>query len=278
MLGKLLGETGDSEGAIANIRQANAINSKFAFSSDLAQVLAGRADLEEARARLGKSFWSTPATITIPGSAMPSCCLYIGNQKAYEQARRELLKRFGKTYNNWIVGERTSVACLLAPPSPDELRITSASRRAAWSLPQASRRTRATLTFDLSRAWRRIAWVNTKPQSPLLSEAAEKLPNRSAPLLVLAMAEFRSGSKTDALNSLSLAVRISDWSPTNADNQVIWVGHVLRHEAEDLILPNLPAFRQGEISAEATRTSALALLGTCQDQSRWKTAAQLCAP
>ena len=42
---------------------------------------------------------------------------------------------------------------------------------------------------------------------PLLHDAAAKLPNRAGPRLVLAMAQFQSGSTNEARKTLAAAVR-----------------------------------------------------------------------
>src|SRR5262249_16710991 len=108
-----------------------------------------------------------------------------------------------------------------------------------------------------------------KEAIPLLEEAAEKLPNRAGPRLVLAMAQFQSGSTIEARKTLAEAVRAYDWYDLRAASQLdqptIWVSHVLRREAEAQILPDLQAFLQGEHLPQDNE-ERIALLGVCQSR------------
>ena len=68
-------------------------------------------------------------------------CLFLGDEQEYRRARRDLLAQFGAATDPEIA-ERTGRACLLLPPSEDELRqaVALAERavaagRAAASLP-----------------------------------------------------------------------------------------------------------------------------------------------
>jgi serine/threonine-protein kinase len=109
---------------------------------------------------------------------------------------------------------------------------------------------------------------------PLLQRAAARLPNRAGPRLVLAMAQFRVGAAEDARRSLALAVRGYDWTAARASHTTVWVSHVLRREAEALILPDLPAFFRGEY-APRDNDERLALVGACQSRGAYRAAAQL---
>ena len=111
---------------------------------------------------------------------------------------------------------------------------------------------------------------------PLLEESAALLPNRAGPRLALAMAQFRSGCKAEARKTLAAAVRAYNWMESQADHPTAWVSHVLRREAEALILPNLPAFLRGEYQPQ-DNDERLALVGTCQSQGRYHAAARLYA-
>jgi tetratricopeptide (TPR) repeat protein len=115
---------------------------------------------------------------------------------------------------------------------------------------------------------------------PLLQETAVKLPNRPGPRLVLAMAQFQSGSPAQARKTLAAAVRAYNWNesppPSQSDLPAIWVSHVLRREAETMILPNLPAFLDGKYQPQ-DNDERLALLGICQFQRRYGTEARLYA-
>ena len=103
---------------------------------------------------------------------------------------------------------------------------------------------------------------------PLLQESAALLPNRAGPRLALAMAQFQSGCPAEARKTLAAAVRAYNWMESQADHPTAWVSHVLRREAEALILPNLPAFLRGEYQPQ-DNDERLALVGTCQSQGRY---------
>ena len=59
------------------------------------------------------------------------------------------------------------------------------------------------------------------------------------------MAQFRAGSAEEARKSLAGVVSAHNWTQGQADHTTAWVSHVLRREAETLILPELPAFLRG---------------------------------
>src|SRR5262249_23152315 len=67
-----------------------------------------------------------------------------------------------------------------------------------------------------------------------------------------------------------------NWKSNQADHTTAWVSHVLRREAEALILPNLPAFLRGEYWPE-DNDERLALVGACQFQGNFAAAARLYA-
>ncbi len=63
-----------------------------------------------------------------------------------------------------------------------------------------------------------------------------------APRLVLAMAMHRTGQVAEARKTLAAAVLSFDWRANQTRDHDDWIRHVLRREAESMILPNLPAF------------------------------------
>ena len=58
--------------------------------------------------------------------------------------------------------------------------------------------------------------------------------------LVTAMALYRKGDTDDARTALAAAVESYDWAPAKADRRDVWIPHVLRREAEAMILSNPP--------------------------------------
>jgi tetratricopeptide (TPR) repeat protein len=64
--------------------------------------------------------------------------------------------------------------------------------------------------------------------------------------------------------------------PAHADQSTLWISHVLRREAEAMILSNLQAFLRGEYQPQ-DNDERLALLGICQAQGLCAAAARLFA-
>lgn len=64
--------------------------------------------------------------------------------------------------------------------------------------------------------------------------------------LVLAMALHQNGQLAEARKTFAAAILSYDWRAIQAHDHDAWICHVLRREAEGLILPKLPAFRRGE--------------------------------
>jgi serine/threonine-protein kinase len=96
--------------------------------------------------------------------------------------------------------------------------------------------------------------------------------------LVIAMALDRTGQLAEARNMLAAAILSSGWRATEAREQSEWICHVLRREAEGLILPNLPAFRRAEYQPRVNdeRVALLAgQLASCEFEGRLGAAARL---
>jgi serine/threonine-protein kinase len=76
------------------------------------------------------------------------------------------------------------------------------------------------------------------------------------------MALYRSGQTAEACKTLAAAFQAPKWTFQNN-----WTFHVLRREAEALILPNLPAFLEGKYQPR-DNDERLALLGAGQFANR----------
>jgi DNA-binding NarL/FixJ family response regulator len=70
--------------------------------------------------------------------------------------------------------------------------------------------------------------------------------------LVLAMALHQDGQLAEARKTLAAAISSYDWTVIQAHDHDAWICHVLRREAEGLILAKLPAFRRGEDGPQDT--------------------------
>jgi serine/threonine-protein kinase len=262
MLGRALLDSGDSDGAIVAIRRSVALNPDYAAKDSASGQKGG---LEEAHAAWA-SFLERHPNESKFWHGYAQLCLYIGNESAYRRARKALLERFGNEADNWIVAERTSLACLMLPDPGDELR--QAIRLADLAVAAGDRSPQpgnAYLRFVKGLALYRDG--RPREAIPLLREATKKLSDRAGPGLALAMAQFRAGSPTDARRTLARAVREHSWNEplpaSHPDYPAIWTSHVLRREAEAMILPDLPAFLRGEYQPR-DNDERLALLGICQ--------------
>ncbi len=273
MLGRALHDAGDTDGAIAAFRKAIPLNSNRAGARDLARALAPRGGLEEARALWGKLLEAKPPDYD-PWDGYAQLCAFLGNEEAYRWARKVLLARSRDRTDHWAMAERDALACLLLPGSREEL-------QGAIGLMDLAVATGP--KFFPDSAWTQFVkglatYHQGRPQQavPLLEESADLLPNRPGPRLALAMAQFQSGHPAQARKTLAAAVRAYNWMEPQADHPTAWVSHVLRREAEALILPNLPAFLRGEYQPE-NNDERLALVGICQSQGRHHAAARLYA-
>jgi serine/threonine-protein kinase len=200
-------------------------------------------------------------------------CLFLGNEVEYRRARAALLDRFGDRPVDWIVAERTAVACLLQPSSGDELR--RAASLADLAVADASRSPQPDNHFvRFAAGLSEYRQGHPDKAVPLLQDAALKLGDRAGPPLVLAMAQFRTGSRQDARKTLATALRTHSWKASG--DELVWVSHVLRREAEVLILPDVPPFhRGGEQPGEDDER--LALVRICRSRGLYHAAARLFA-
>jgi serine/threonine-protein kinase len=277
-LGRALFAIGDAQEAVVAFRTAIKLNANSAVGKDMARALALRGSLKEARVS-----WKTSLERDPPDHeswhGYAELCLFLGHEQEYRWARQALLKRFGETKNDWVLAERTSLSCLLRPAPGDELR--RAVKLVALAVAAGDRSTsRGNPYLRFVQGLAEYRQGHLKQAVPFLRESAEQLPNRPAPRLVLAMAQFQSGSTTEARKTLSAAVRAYNWSESTSasqtDTPVVWTSHVLRREAEAMILRNLPAFLQGDYWPQ-DNDERLALLGICQFELRYSAAARLYA-
>ena len=64
-----------------------------------------------------------------------------------------------------------------------------------------------------------------------------------SPRLILAMAQYQTGTKDEARKTLDAAIAANDWRQEKATNQDAWIAHILRRQAEALVLPGSPAWK-----------------------------------
>jgi serine/threonine-protein kinase len=200
-------------------------------------------------------------------------CLFLGQEDEYRRARRAMLARFGAS-THLLVAERTGRACLLLPASGDELR-TAAALIDRVLASDRSRFVWAYRYFLFAKGLADYRQGRLDSAIATLEGDASKV-MQPAPRLVLAMAKHRQGQKEAARKALATAILAFDWTAPQADNLGAWICHVLRREAEGLILPDLPAFLQGKYEPR-DNDERVALLGACQFKNLRRTAARLYA-
>jgi serine/threonine-protein kinase len=264
-LANALRDSGDVDGAIDAYRRAIELHSDGKLMSDLAKLLAPRGKLEAVRAAWAKALDENP-----PDHASwygyAQLCLFLDDEDAFRRNRTALLDRFGGRPIEWYEAERTSLACLLRPAAEDELRrVIEMVNRAVAVGPKPPNNEYAYIQFVQGLA----EYRQGRPAQAiaLLEPAATKLSNRAGPRLALAMAQFRAGSPAEARRNLVSAVQANDWNDMQSDPPTIYVNHVLRREAEGLILPNLAAFLDGRYRPEDP-DERLSLLVVCRDTDR----------
>jgi serine/threonine-protein kinase len=273
-LGMALNSPGHQDEAIEHLRKALAIDPRYpAARANLGHILINRGRLDEAIAELRQAVALDPrntwARTELRGAlarlrrwpevraawreeldagppehdawfGYAELCLFLGDEKEYGRARRDLLARFGAATDP-AVAERTARACLLLPAPEDELRQAAAlTERAAAAQDPKYDWARPYFLFAKGLADYRLGRYDDAI-AVMRGEAARAEYLGPSPRLILAMALHRKGQKDEALKTLAAAVASSDWSAAKADHLEPWIAHVLRREAEALIRPDLPA-------------------------------------
>ncbi|HEX8915402.1 MAG TPA: tetratricopeptide repeat protein, partial [Humisphaera sp.] len=190
-------------------------------------------------------------------------CLYAGDEAQYRRACRRLLDRFG-TATDPSVCERTGRACLLLPPADvgDLRRATALIDRAlaAPNPPAPYYRdyyavAKALADYRAGRYVEVLAVVDgTGPPTRVLGPM---------PLLLAAMSHHRLGRPAPALAALREAALAYDWSPVESAGPERCMYHVLRREAERLIIPELQAFLDGTYQPRSA-DERVALTAACR--------------
>jgi Flp pilus assembly protein TadD len=273
LLGRSLEYKGRYADALPHYRKAVALNPNDKPAQDLLRVLLvhlGQGD--EAR-----STWRAALEAGPPRDdewcGYTVFCLFLGEEDEYRRARRTLLSHFGASTDPQVAGQ-TAQACLLLPATEDELRRTVALAERAVAGDRSKYRwhnhhflvAQGLAEYRQGRFDQAIAAMR--------GEVADVLGPASR--LVLAMALHQSGRVAEGREALKAAVQGHDWRSDESTDQDNWVFHVLRREAEGMILPNLRAFLDGRYQPR-DNDERLALLGVCQATNRALSLASLYA-
>ena len=272
-LAKTLRDVGRKDEALEHYRQYHALDPA---NTHVANIL--RADLvwrgrgEEVRQEWKKALEADP-----PGHdawfGYAELCLFLGDEAEYRRARQDLLRRFAAT-NDPYVAERTSRAVLLLPAAGDELQAAATLADRAV----AAKATVPQLVYPYFLFAQGLAEYRQGHFDRAISimTADARTVMGPAPRLVVAMAEYRSGQQQEARKTVAGAISGFDWSAAQVGSRDHWIWHILRREAEALMLPKLPAFLEGTYQPQ-DNDERLALLGACQFQGRYDAVARLYA-
>jgi serine/threonine-protein kinase len=274
MLGRTLRDMGNRNEAIAAFRRAIELNPDRAGARDLVKAMTTRSGFEE-----GRSVWEELLKRRPPEHdrwyGYAHLCAFLEHDKLYRRACEDLLEQFQGNEDHWTVAERNSLACLLLPADKAQLeRVVALVDRATAQGPKYPHRDNGYIQFIRGLAEYRQGRI--EESIPRLREAAALIPNRPGPRLVLAMAEFQTGSAKEARRSLATAVCVYNWRESYANHPGSWASHVLRRQAEEMIVTDLPAFLRWEYQPE-DNDERLALVGLCQHRGLFATAARLFA-
>jgi serine/threonine-protein kinase len=233
-------------------------------------ILARQGRLEEVRDNWQKILAGKPAGHDA-WYGYVELCLFLGHTQEYRRTRTDLLARFGDTTDP-IVAERTGRACLLLPAEGEELRQAAALADRAEA---AGAKHSFYHYFQSAKGLAEYRRGRPEQAIPWLQEAtAAHIDHRMIPRLVLAMAQYRCGRQPEARQTLAAALEEYDWSETRAGVVGDWIYHVLRREAEELIVPNLAAFLRGQYQPQENM-ERLELIRASYFRKRYVAAARL---
>ena len=172
-----------------------------------------------------------------------------------------------------MISEQIGRVCLLLPNLDESMQAKSLVDRAVAS--KESVPTWVHPYFDFAAALSEYRHHRFDKSIELLQGDASGVMG-SAPQLVLAMAQYESGQQELARKTLAAAVVQFDWSMAQADYRDVWICHILRREAEALIVPNQAALLEGSYQS-TDNVNRLVLVGICQAEGRNYAAARILA-
>jgi eukaryotic-like serine/threonine-protein kinase len=163
--------------------------------------------------------------------------LYLGKEDEYRSTRTAMLKQFGDSTDPMIT-EKIGRACLMLPASPEEMRVaTTLIDRAV-----AAKDSVGDWMFPYFMVAKGLAEYRAGHFDSAIAILRKYNPTGLGPSsnLILAMALYRQGNRDAAEQTLAEAIANVDWNPSHAVQRDIWLAHILRREAQALILPGQP--------------------------------------
>jgi serine/threonine-protein kinase len=231
-LANCLRDLGRLDESVAHYERATAIQpSDPRATTELRKALVRLGRGEEARIAWQKELAAGPRRHDA-WDGYAELCLFLGQQDEYRRARKELLKRFGRSADPRVV-ERVGRAYLFLPASEDGLRqatnlidraLASERARPGWLLPY----------FNFAKALAEYRAGRLKSALTLLDGDTQRILG-PAPRLLLAMVQHRLGQVGAARHSFRAAVASYVWDARRATDREAWMYHLLRREAESVL-------------------------------------------
>jgi serine/threonine-protein kinase len=269
----LLRDTGRMDEALEHYREYHAFDPTHSYVAHVLRANLVRHGRGEALRREWKKALEADPPEHDAWFGYAELCLFLGEETEYRRARQDLLRRFGATRDPYIA-ERTARAVLLSPATGDELRAAAALAERAV----AAKATTAQWIYPYFLFAQGLAEYRQDHFDTTISIMRAKAGTvmGPAPRLVMAMAQYRKGLKREACTTLAAGISHFDWRMAQVISRDQWIWHVLRREAERMILPNLPAFLEATYQPQ-DNDERLALLGACQFANRTRALARLYA-
>jgi serine/threonine-protein kinase len=262
-LAEILTQLGRHEEAEAELRKL-ALHPKYTHSAprSLRSLLVRHGRAEQALLEWKETLTAHPADYEYR-EGYAELCLFLGREDEYRCARQSLLAALGSTDNPIMAGQAART-CLLLPADGDELRqaVALAARAGAAARDERQRYLPIVHHLLFAEAVAEHRQGRFDRAITLLQGEASRVAG-PAPRLVLAQALHRAGRATEARATLAGAVAGYDWRPGRAAGPDDWACHVLRREAEGMILPGLV---KGDMPRD--NEERLALLGVLESADR----------
>ncbi|MDY3552921.1 protein kinase [Gemmata sp. JC717] len=200
-------------------------------------------------------------------------CLFLGEEGEYRRARRALLDRFDAS-DFPTIAERTARACLLRPASGEELnKVVALADRAARTDPKKAGALHP--YYQFVKGFAEYRQGNFERAIAVMRGDASKM-SGPLPQLVLSMALHRINKEAEARTVFAAAMLTHEWREGKGDMPDGWIRHVIRREAERLIVPNLAALVGGQ-QRPRDNDERLALIGVCRFENRFAALARIYA-
>jgi serine/threonine-protein kinase len=184
-----------------------------------------------------------------------------------------LLARFG-TSDSPQIAERTARACLLLPASEEEM--TEAVALADLAARADAKKFASTYpSFQFVKGLAEYRQGHFDRAIAIMRGDASKMPG-PPPRLVLSMALHRSGKEAEARKIFASAMLNHNWHEYRVTGEDGWIRHVLRREAERMIVPNLTAMLEGK-QLPRDNDERVAQIGACGFANRQAALARIYA-